>query len=728
MRNNVIYSRMKRIKTPQRPLFLLLGTSLLTGATPLWLWADENTTAAPVTMPEVQVQGLQEKQAGTYNSKVISNPKATSPILDTPQSTNVVPAQVIQDQGSTTLRDVLHNVSGISVAAGEGGNQGDSITIRGFNARTDIFLDGMRNFGNYYRDTFNFEQVEVLKGPAATSFGRGSTGGVVNQVSKTPQIDPITAGSLSAGSDATLRATMDVNRAVPSLGENVHARINVVSHKSEVAGRDAAENRRFGFAPSLSWGLGTTKRTVLSFFKLSANDVPDYGLPFLFNKVAPVDRSNFYGFKNVNHLDTDVNIATLKQEHDLSEKTTLTQQLRVASYKRSFMIGDARVPGTVNQSTPIETINVDRNQIAGESTETSLNYDINIKTELNAGSVVHTIVVGAEGVRETSNPTRYRWTGVPQTNLLNPTDDPFTGTGSVNTITDASAVTGAVYLMDSVKLSEKWEVTGQARYDYLESYSEQTTPTVAKRSRYDNMLSTRGGIVFKPAPEGSVYFTYATSFNPSIEQLSLSAANTSAEPEKNRVYELGTKWNLLDGDLTLAGAVFQTVKENARTPDVTDPTVNVLEGEHQAQGIEIEVSGNLTKSLQVFAGYAYSDSEITKSNTAAEVGQRLANAPLNTGSIWATYQVNGKWQLGGGVKAVSDRVATLTRDTVTGELKKVDGYNVFDAMAKYQYAQDISVQLNLYNLDDKFYIDGVHGSHLVPGPGRSAVVTTNFNF
>ncbi|MCC2680029.1 MAG: TonB-dependent siderophore receptor [Pseudobdellovibrio sp.] len=719
---------MKRMKPPQKPLFLLLGTSLLTGITPLWLHADENTTAAPVTMPEVQVQGQQEKQGGTYNSKVISNPKAASPILDTPQSTSVVPAQVIQDQNMTTLRDVLHNVSGISVAAGEGGNQGDSITIRGFNARTDIFLDGMRNFGSYFRDTFNFEQVEVLKGPAATSFGRGSTGGVVNQVSKVPQIDPVTAGSLSAGSDATIRATMDVNRAVPSLGDNAHARINMVSHKSEVAGRQFVENRRFGFAPSISWGLGTAKRTTLSFFKLSANDVPDYGLPFLFNKVAPVNRTNFYGFKNANHLDTDVNIATLKHENSVSDKTTVTQQLRVASYERSFMIGDARVPGTVTPGTAIETINVDRNQIAGESTETSMNYDINVKTNFDTGSVNHTLTVGAEAIKETSNPTRYRWTGVPQTSLLNPADVPFTGTGSVNTITDASAVTGGVYVMDTLKLSERWEVTGQARYDYLESMSQQTTPSAAKLTRYDNMLSTRGGIVFKPSKEGSIYATYATSFNPSIEQLSLSAANVNAEPEKNRVYEIGTKWELLDGDLTLSGAVFQTEKENARTPDVTDPTVNVLEGKHKAQGVEVEVAGNLTKSWQVFAGYAYSDSEITESNTAAEVGQRLANAPLNTGSLWTTYQINSKWQVGGGVKAVSDRVATLTRDTQTGLLKTVDGYNVYDAMAKYQYAKDISVQLNFYNIDDKFYIDGVHGSHLIPGAGRSATLTTNFNF
>ncbi len=719
---------MKRMKTPQRPLFLLLGTSLLTGATPLWLWAEENTTAAPVTMPEVQVQGQQEKQAGTYNSKITSNPKTATPILDTPQSTSVVPSQVIQDQGMTTLRDVLHNVSGISVAAGEGGNQGDSITIRGFNARTDIFLDGMRNFGSYYRDTFNFEQVEVLKGPAATSFGRGSTGGVVNQVSKAPQIDPVTAGSLSTGTDATLRATMDVNRAAPSLGDNAHARINMVSHKSEVAGRQAAESRRFGFAPSVSWGLGTAKRTTLSFFKLSANDIPDYGIPFLHDKPAPVNRTNYYGFKNGNYLNTDVNIATLKKEDDLSDQTKLNQQLRVASYKRSFLITEARVPTSVLVGTPIETITVTRNQLGGEATDTSLNYDINVNTKFNTGTIDHNFTAGFEAIKETSNPTRLTYTGVPSTSLLDPSDVPFTGTGTLNTKIEATAITGAVYVMDTLKLSERWEWTEQIRYDYLESNSEQSAPTTLKLSRYDNMLSSRGGLVFKPTPDGSIYASYATSFNPSVEQLSLSAANQNADPEKSRVIEVGTKWNLLDGDLSLSSAVFQTEKENARTPSVADPTVNVLEGKHKAQGIDLEVTGNLSKSWQIFAGYTYADSEIVESNTAAEVGSRLANAPLNTGSIWSTFQINGKWQIGAGVKSVSERIASLTPDVASGLIKKVEGYHVYDAMAKYQYAKDISIQMNFYNLEDKFYIDGIHSGHLVPGAGRSALLTANFNF
>jgi catecholate siderophore receptor len=520
---------------------------------------------------------------------------------------------------------------------------------------------------------------------------------------------------------------MDVNRAVPSLGENVYARINMVSHRSEVAGRNSAENRRSGFAPSLAWGLGTSKRTYLSFFKLTSNDIPDYGIPFLFDKPASVNRTNYYGFKNGNYLNTDVNIATIRNENNFSESSTLNQQLRYATYKRAAMITEAKVPVSVAPGTPIETINVDRNQLAGDGTDTSFDYDINVTTKFDTSHVSHTLVAGAEFVKETTNPTRYRFTGVPQTSLLNPSDVPFTGTGSVNTKIDAVATTSAVYLMDTLKLSEKWEWTEQLRYDYVESKSEQSYPATVKISRYDSMLGSRGGLVFKPVPEGSIYLTYATSFNPSVEQLSLSSANANVDPEKNRVYELGTKWNFFDGDLNFTSALFQTEKENARTPDPNDPTVNVLEGNQKVHGFEVEASGNLTKKWQIFAGYTYADSEITASNTPADVGSRLANAPLNTASLWTTYEVNSKWQAGFGAKAVSSRIASLTPDAASGLIKTVDGYSVYDAMVKYQFSKDIGFQLNLYNLDDKFYIDGVQGSHSVPGAGRSLLLTTNFN-
>jgi catecholate siderophore receptor len=238
---------------------------------------------------------------------------------------------VIQEQGSTTLRDTLRNVAGISLAAGEGGAQGDNLTIRGFTARNDLFIDGMRDFGSYYRDPFDTEEVEVLQGPSSVTFGRGSTGGVVNQASKTPELNHFMNVGLDFGTDNTRRATIDLDLPLPSLGSGSAFRLNAMGDIGDVAGRDVAENRRDGFAPSLVFGLGTPTRITLSYLHENADDVPDYGLPWLFNGAAPVNRVNYYGLADANFLRTDDDIATAKVEHDVNSHLTLRDQLRYAN-------------------------------------------------------------------------------------------------------------------------------------------------------------------------------------------------------------------------------------------------------------------------------------------------------------------------------------------------------------------------------------------------------------
>jgi catecholate siderophore receptor len=230
--------------------------------------------------------------------------KYQQPQLEIPQTVNVVPNAVLEQQGTTTLRDALRNVAGISLAAGEGGAQGDNLTIRGFTARNDLFIDGMRDFGSYYRDPFNTEEVEVLQGPSSVTFGRGSTGGIVNQASKTPSLNEFLSVDLQFGTDATRRATVDTNVPLPKLGFGAAFRLNAMGDIGDVAGRDIAENRRLGIAPSLVLGLGTPTRLTFTYFHQNEDDIPDYGLPWLFNGPAPVDRSNYYGLKNANFLRT----------------------------------------------------------------------------------------------------------------------------------------------------------------------------------------------------------------------------------------------------------------------------------------------------------------------------------------------------------------------------------------------------------------------------------------
>ena len=252
-------------------------------------------------------------------------------MLDTPQSIDTIPRQLLDDQAVNTLRDALRNVSGISLGAGENASQGDNLTLRGFSARSDIYLDGMRDFGSYYRDPFYLEQIQVLKGPSSILFGRGSTGGVIEQDSKQAGLTPFTNGSVAFGTDFTKRVTADVNQPLGLLGSGAAFRINLMAHDSNVAGRDTTENSRFGLAPTLSLGLGTDTRAYFSFIHQTEYDVPDYGMPILFQGTAgaprqvaqavpeSVGRSNFYGFAENDYLRTNVDVATGKIEHDVND-------------------------------------------------------------------------------------------------------------------------------------------------------------------------------------------------------------------------------------------------------------------------------------------------------------------------------------------------------------------------------------------------------------------------
>ncbi|MGI4828527.1 MAG: TonB-dependent receptor, partial [Janthinobacterium lividum] len=250
--------------------------------------------------------------------------KFTQPLLDTPQTVAVIPAFVLKDEGVTTLRDTLRNVPGISIAAGEAGAQGDNLTIRGFTARNDIFLDGIRDFGSYYRDAFNYEQVEALEGPAGIDFGRGSTGGVINQESKVPGLTPLIDVNAQFGTNETRRVTVDINQPLPQLADGAAFRLNAMVNDGGVAGRPFAAVRRFGVAPSISLGLNSKTRFTLSYFHLTENDTPDYGLPWFYNQLAPgVSRYSYFGLPDANYLKTSDDILTARVEHVFNSHITL---------------------------------------------------------------------------------------------------------------------------------------------------------------------------------------------------------------------------------------------------------------------------------------------------------------------------------------------------------------------------------------------------------------------
>jgi catecholate siderophore receptor len=689
----------------------------------------------------LEVQGMTTAIDVTDTSLQVALPKFTQPLVDTPQSIDIVPQHVIEDQGATTLRDTLRNVAGISIAAGEGGAQGDNLTVRGFTARNDIFLDGMRDFGSYYRDPFDMQQVAVLQGPSSVTFGRGSTGGVVNQETKTPQPNNFIGGTIDLGTDQTKRITADIDRPLPALGSGAAFRLNLMGHDSKFAGRDIAENRRFGVAPSLAFGMGTPTRFVLSYLHEGADDTPDYGIPWLFNGPAPVDRRNYYGFEQGNYLKTNVDLGTVKFEHDVNNRITVRNQARYAHYHRDVRITEAQIDATTLDSTdplltPLGKIDVLRNQITVDSTETFLQDQADVIMKFQTGSLRHTVVAGAEGGRETSSPYRQRFdlSTVPETGLLHPdTSQAFAGIVPQSGITDTHAIAISVgaYALDTINLLPKLDLTAGVRVDRFDATVDQSLPVIPTSpfKRVDVMPSWRSALVFKPVAGGSIYFSYGTSFNPSAETLALTVATQDAPPEENRTFEAGSKWDLFARKLSLRGAAFQTDKTNAR--ETVNATTVVLSGSQRVRGVQVQANGYLTSRWELLASYAYLNGVVTKSVVfPLSVGAQLANVPRNTFSTWSTYDLPWRLSIGGGADFVDSRTASSTTpiDPISGLVKQVPGYWVFNAMAKYQASEHIDLRVNVYNLADNYYYDQIHPAHIVPGAARSALLGISFKF
>jgi len=674
----------------------------------------------------------------SFSAIALSTPKFTEPLRDTPQTINVVSQQTMQEQNATTLRDTLRNVAGISIAAGEVGAQGDSLTIRRFSARNDLYVDGMRDFRSYYRDPFYLEEVEVVQGPDSTNFGRGSTGGVVNQATKVPELSRFIAGSFDAGTDGTRRLTTDINEPFTAFGRPAAFRLNLMGDEGGVAGRPVVHNRRYGVAPSLSLGLGTPTRITLSALNQQADDIPDYGIPWLFNGPAPVSRHNYYGFDNGgNYLRTRDNIASLKVEHDFGSHFTLRNQSRYARYDRDVRITEAQATLTTTGgapilSTPLENIVVNRNQLESNSIEDFLANQTDLVAHLQTGSIRHEAVAGFEIDREDSDPIRPKYTNVPTTSLLNPDyTQPFSGTAAPSSNVRTRANTIAGYITDTMKFGSHLQLSGSMRLDRFNSHYTQSVPPTSAYNRLDLMPSWHAAVVYKPIAAATLYASAGTSFNPSAESLSLSASTASLPPEKNRTVELGAKWDLASPRLSFRAAWFDTNKYNAREPDPTNSLLNVLAGTQRVRGVETGLDGNLTSRWHAQISYAYLDSVVVSSNYyPASIGAQLANVPRHTFAFWHTYRLPYRTTIGAGGNFVGARSASSTApfDPVTGLVKQAPGYWVFNVMAEHPLTEHLTLHANIYNLADRYYYDQLHPGHIVLGAGRSALIGIKFRF
>ncbi len=693
---------------------------------------------AQTELAPVQVQGNGTSDYTAANSGLTKLPE---PLLDTPISVTTVTQQLMSDRGDTNLNDALRNAPGITLASNESSFMGNVPYIRGFSARTDMFLDGMRDIGMYYRDPFNLNQVEVLEGPDSILFGRGSTGGVVVQDTKTPQLEQFIDASASGGSNSLARAVGDANIPIDGLGTPAALRLNVMANTNKVAERDIVQYNRFGVAPSLALGLGTPTRLTVSYFYQTDDDTPDFGVPWYFGKPSSVPRNNYYGFRS-DREKTSADIGTVKLEHDFTDWLTLSAESRFADYLRSETAGKAGLAASVTTSTPLSSAGVTLTDFSLRSVETQFQNQVNGLAKFATGDIQHELVAGDEYDFETSDPRYFTNNGLTNT-LLNPNENQtFNPTLTYQRVNiDTTTNTEGAYFADTMKLEDQWELILGARIDrFSVHFNEQAfsaPPAVTGvvtatnvKNRVDTLPSWHGALIYKPTDNGTLYFTYGTSFNPSAETLdiitsftSFSLNNENIGPERSRTMELGTKWALLDGGLMANASLFETDKVNVRIPDLSLPGFNTLGGNQQVQGFEVTLQGKIIDGWNASLGYDYLSSGTTKTVAGGPpLGFPLPFTPHNNVKLWTTYQVLPELEIGGGGEYVGSRYAQTTVP-----VEQAPGYMTLDAMAKYTINDQMDVQLNVYNLTDKLYYDMMHFAFVVPGAGRSAMLTLNYH-
>ncbi|XVO88276.1 TonB-dependent receptor [Pseudomonas palleroniana] len=758
-------------KTPAsspRILASAIGVALTAGSVAHLAQAAEATEPKgernSISLGATSITG-QEQDNTSYQVEKASSQKYTAPLVDTPRSVTVVPQQVLKDTAATSLQDALRTVPGITFGAGEGGNpQGDRPFIRGFDAQGDTYLDGVRDTGGQSREIFDIESIEVSKGPNSSFGGRGSAGGSLNLVSKTPQARDFTNGGFTYGSDQTRRYVLDVNR---QFLDNAAFRLNLMSHEQNVAGRDAINYDRWGVAPSLTFGLGTPTRVNLSYYHMESDDLPDSGMPYGYSNSGakavhvhdkPTDggnSSNFYGLKDRDFRKTRADISTFSVEHDLNDNMTLKNTLRHGSTGQDYILTqpddsqhNVNQFGTVwrRANTRVSTTETTTNQtdlfgnfqLAGMKHSYSTGLEFTGEETRVSGYTVSPNANPSGGCK----PGLVGSSGGSCTSLGNPNpDDAWTGSATRNYMgTNTKATSRAAYVFDTIELDPKWLLNMGLRYDTFDTVANSNATNGRSKIKNDSQFfNWQAGLVWKPMENGSIYTSYATSASPAGglvgegadgNPLSAGAATSDLKPEETVNYELGTKWDLFHNRLSLTAAVFRTEKKNTRI--LVDSMTYQNAGESRVDGLELSASGKLTDQWQVFAGYSYLKSELVDAglngrngvvSAGSNKGNEMPNTPKNTFSLWTTYDITPKLTIGGGAFYV-DQVYGDAANTVY-----VPSYTRYDAMASYKLTKNIDLQLNVQNLTDKTYYDKAYAAHFAnQAAGRTALLTTSFHF
>lgn len=677
----------------------------------------------------------------------------TEPLLDTAKSITILSEEVIKDQGARDFKDVMRTQPGITVGTGEGGNAfGDRIFIRGFDARNDVYIDGLRDPGVASREVFATEQIEILKGPSGLFGGRGTTGGAVNIVSKRPQEDNFNEIEVTAGTDQTKRTTIDSNYVI---NDKFAVRVNGMFHDANVAGRDKVEENRWGGAVALEFKPTEDITFGVDYYHLQTDEIPDWGMPFDPTTNQPFeggDRDAFYGLVNRDFWDTQSEIATAYVEANLSDNVKLNSKIRYGFNSNEYVAGapsgpDYSDPDPANwtvSSSP-KNRNSDTDYWA---TQTDLTFD------LNTQGFNHTLVTGFEYSFEEIDNNPFsgfdseagEFTSINSVtqSILNPNPLQPWGVPIVpgNNFRNTEVENVAIYLQDSVEINDQWKVFAGLRWDnYDINYRETGTgrggaPVNTDISSDSSFLNYNAGVVYKPAPNGSIYATFATSSNPSGEQVDgsgdsyggLSTNSQNLDPERNFLYELGTKWELFNGDLALDASIFRIEKEDARvTVGPRGSSVLTDSTEMRVNGIEVGAAGRITDRWSVYSGIALLDTKITDSPDVSLEGEKFPNIAETSFTLLTKYQVTDELEIGGQAyyqgKIYGGSYAAGTAHTPS--------YWRFDVLSEYELTENVALQLNVLNITNERTYDAIYRSGSpfgYIGAGRAGYLTLSYKF
>lgn len=690
--------------------------------------------AAQSTLPTVTVTSGQGTAESTYNPPdTVSATKGTAALRDVPQTVNVIGPELMADQGVRALNDVLLNVPGVTLNMGDG--QRDQAAIRGFTAIGDNYLDGVRDDALYFRDLSNIERVEVLKGPSAVLYGRGSSGGIINRVSKLPTTRALREVTLQLDTEGERRVSFDTAGA---LGEGGHAFRLTGAFEDSTGFRDEAFLERQAIAPSVDLKLGEDTRLLLQLAHNHDERNTDFGIPDNNGRPLDVDPRTYYGSGNARRDDTTaatMDTATATLTHRIDDRWSVRNVLRYYDFELDrhntlyrSRSGYALVGGVLTmQRTHGHVMRDERGWF----------NQFELTQRLGIGDARHTLLYGIEIGRQDKTLNVDNWVGIDSVPLLNPGGavPPYAGTApSARTVDNATVQESrALYLQDQIAFGEYWKVLLGARYD---DYRQKTTePGKADLERTDRAWSPRAGVVWQPDAVQSYYLSVSRAFQPSAEQFQLNTGNVDADPELTTNYEIGGRWDVLGGALSLGASVFHLVRTDMKITDpVTRLTVNA--GEQRTDGLELSLSGSPAPGWQAHAGYAYLDTEIVESTatgsanfgtttvTAAFQGKEAALTPRHSASLWLTREMGHGWRLGGGMRAQSGQYAA------PDNLVRLPGFAVFDAALLYR-GHDYDLNFNLKNVFDRNYWATAHGSVNglnQPGAPRTLQVTASYRF